>query len=139
MNRATTLLVLMLGLSLTTCNLNTPQDSEKTKALRQMAAETPVYPRFEAIDSTTIAKTTGTTISYYYRCPAPFDEVKSFYVDALAGKGWGVPEEKHWHRLLGGESRQLIFRKGDYSIQIDNETDHSYGWDYSVAFDWEPR
>lgn len=133
------LLCLSLALLLGGCDIFTEGSSSRLKALQVIVDEVPVHPGFEYIDSTTISKTTGATISRYYHSSAAFDDVERFYADALQGKGWSVPEEKHFQRLFDGESRQLTFRKGDYSISIDHETDTSYGWDYSLAFNWEPK
>lgn len=136
----TKLLVLpVFSLLIATCAFNAGESIERTEAVRKIAVETPIYPGFKEVDSSKISKSTGVTISFAYKSTASYDEIKRFYVETLGVRGWGVPEEKIRKRLFDGESRELIFHKGEYSIHIDHETDESYGWDYGVSFDWEPK
>ncbi len=121
------------------CDFTTQESDRQVQALRQLSKETAIYPAFEKGDCEEQSKSTGAVVSCYYKSSASFDDVKTFYTDEFRKKGWGVPEERRFHRIFGAESRQLIFYKGDYRINIDHETDRSYDWDYSVAFVWEKK
>ena len=92
-------LSLMIARALATCDFTTREGTKNAERLRRLADETSVYPAFEPIDSTTISKSSGVTISYYYKSSAPFEDVKRFYIDTLSRNGWGAPTEKPGNRL----------------------------------------
>ena len=136
-NRA--LIAFLIGLSFVSCMVSAEGEA-RVKELRQLAAETPTFPGFEQSDYSDISKSEGTVVTYFYRSSATYENVKSFYTKALLSRGWSSPEEEpinHWFVQDG--SRRLIFRKGEYTIDLNYEPAGGNGWRFAVDYDWQPK
>lgn len=125
------LIVLLFGLSLIGCM--TAEGKKTLDKLRQIAAETPVYPSLNQTNSNYVIKNSGGDLAFYYRSAANYDEVKSFYIKELTAKGWSDAKES----TSAGGAKELEFRKGDYYISVFYSTHEREGWDYSINFGWD--
>lgn len=117
--------------------IKNPDDEKRLQTLRQIAAETPLYPNFKQINSSEGAKSTSAIVTVWYQVPTystSFDQVKEFYVKELSAKGWGSPQEDNINRVLGGEERELSFQKGEYRIYISWQS--SSPNEYSIDYSW---
>lgn len=127
------LLIPMLLLAYFVGRYRDPEIQKKLEELRQLAAETPVYPDFKELFSFSGGKSAFGYYTVYYDVPAyspGLEAIKKFYLDALVAKGWSLSEEDSY----GRESVQ--FRKGEYSIYIQPNYGQPADWDYSVSYGW---
>jgi hypothetical protein len=129
-----TLIVLLLNLSCAS-RLHNSGDRKNPDALRQIATETPVPLSFSQMSSTNNFKSTGATLSFYYRSAENYEEVKKFYTKELTVRGWSGPEEDTY----GGGTQGIRFRKGEYSIAVFYDDVATQGWDYAITYGWRIR
>lgn len=132
-------ILLILGLSLLNCD-----DAESIRQLdrlRHIAADTPTFSDFREVRSSYNNKLNNALLSLCYNSAASYDEVKTFYSTTLMAKGWGSPEERTVYGSFGlkekKDSRDLVFRKGEYSISIAYGPKDSSGCNYAISYIWE--
>lgn len=113
------------------------EDTHKLPELQRIAAETPVFPGFKEMGSRHMGKRENAVLTYSYHSSASFEEVKKFYTDALVAKGWGYPTEEvvpKW--FLNDGSKALVFKRGEYDIEIEYDAAKNSEAPYSVSFGW---
>jgi hypothetical protein len=133
------IIALFIALSFEGCLLR-PEQQAKLRELRQLAAETPKFPDFEQVDYSDISKAENTVVAYFYRSSASYDEVKSFYTDALLSRGWTSAQEEplaKWSKDDG--SRRLSFRKGKYTIHLEYDSSPVSDWKFAVDYGWHEK
>jgi hypothetical protein len=131
------LALLLLAPMLMFALIKNPDDQKRLRTLRQIAAETPLYPDFKQFNIAEGAKSTSANVTIWYRVPAystGFDQVKNFYLKELPAKGWSSPEDQRFNRVLNGEARELSFHKGEYRVSIYWED--SSPTDYGISYSW---
>src|SRR5262245_861272 len=108
--------------------------------LHQLAADTPLYPGFVQLRSSDFANTSRATVVRCYSVRADDSEVKRFYSQLLASKGWKLADEQQPGGFHPEGSYRLTFRKPPYAVvlQHDNLADPSDKCNYSLAYYWEP-
>jgi hypothetical protein len=114
------------------CIVSTQQKLQK---LQQLAAETPKFPDFEQVNYSDISKSEETVVAYFYRSSASYDEVKSFYTNALLSRGWSSVKEEplaKWSKEDG--SRRLGFKKGKYTIHLEYDPALGSHWKFAVDY-----
>ena len=114
------------------------KDDAKLEDVRRLYAALPLYPGFKEVNSSYESKVTLVHLDKTFVSDAPYDQVKSFYIDKLSKAGWrrtGERKMKDWWRDFGG--RELTFRKGEYSIVIEYSGERTdTDWTYAVSLDW---
>lgn len=112
-----TLQLLALAFLLVAC-----EDEESKRhlgVLRQLAADTPLYPGFKQIGVSDNHKNGRARLFLYYNSPASYDQVKTFYSGILLAKGWELYPKAVRRGILDALSeRALVFRQGEYQIAI---------------------
>jgi hypothetical protein len=61
-----------------------------------------------------------------------------FYTRALSSKGWNAPKEEFltkWFEQDG--SKRLIFRKGEYTIDVEHAAGRESNWQFAVDYAWD--
>ncbi len=134
------LALLLLTPMLLSVLIKNPDDEKRLQILRQIAAETPIYPDFKQINSSEGAKSTSAIVTLWYQVPAystSFYQVKDFYTKELLARGWNSPENFELNRILDGEVREVSFHKGEYRISVywEESSPNKYGISYSW---WRP-
>jgi hypothetical protein len=108
----------------------------QAKTIRQMAAETPVFPGFKELQRSEAHKDTNALLTIFYESDANYVEVKSFYSKALSTVGWGAPMERGigWHE----NHKEFEYRRDEYVISVEyiGGDKGSSGWDYAVSYAW---
>lgn len=105
----------------------TPEGKKTLEALRQLAAEIPVYPEFVQIDSTSASRPHRATLSFFYQAPTvSFSEVESFYIKEMTARGWRIVEEAPY----SADTEGVQFRKGEYLIDVSHSSPRRQNWDY---------
>lgn len=133
-----TLPLLVLTVFLAAC-----EDEESKRhlsLLRQLAAETAVYPGFKQVDVSDHNKHGRARLFLYYNSPATYDEVKSFYSKTLPPKGWELYPRQARRGILSDLSESaLVFRKGEYQIAILRESldQNPTARNYVIGYLWE--
>ena len=113
------IIALFVALTLAGCIVNKEQKA-KLQELHQLAAETPKFPDFQQTDYSDIVKSDRAVVAHFCQSSASYEEVKSFYTKALLSQGWGPPQEESLAKWFDQDgSRRLIFRKGEYTIDIN--------------------
>ncbi|MGI9065459.1 MAG: hypothetical protein ACR2HX_03520 [Pyrinomonadaceae bacterium] len=126
------IIVLCFALPLAGCIGSTQQ---KLQELQRLAAETPKFPDFEQVNYSDISKSEETVVAYFYRSSATYDEVKSFYTNALLSRGWSSVQEEplaKWSR--SDHSRRLSFKKGKYTFHLEYDPDLGSKWKFAVDY-----
>ena len=133
------ILLPMLSFALLSCD--DAESRRQLDRLRHMAAETPTFADFKEVRSYNNNKLNNALLSLCYESSANYDEVKNFYSTILTAKGWSSPEEKTVYGSFGlkekKDSRELIFRKAEYSISIAYGPKDSSGCYYAISYIWE--
>ena len=117
------------------------ESRRKLETLNQLAADTPLYPGFEQLRSSDYQKVGHATVIRCYSGRAHYDDVKSFYSQALEAKGWQHAEDQPLGGFHAEGSARLTFRKGTYAVvlQYENVDDPSGRLcNYSLAYYWNP-
>jgi hypothetical protein len=106
--------------------------------LQQIAAETPVYPDFAEVQpSRHSGKRENAGLTYFYRSPARYEDVKAYYIRLLLPKGWSNPREEEVPKwFVKDGSKALTFRRGEYSIEVEYDAASGAEVPYSVDFGW---
>ena len=123
---------LCFALALGGCVASTRQ---KLEELQKLAAETPKFPDFEQINYSDISKPENTVVAYFYRSSASYDEVKTFYTNALLSQGWSSVQEEpsaKWSSEDG--SRRLSFKKGKYTFNLEYDPAIGSRWKFAVDY-----
>jgi len=134
----TRLLFLVLALFLVAC-----EDEESKRhlsELKQLAAATAVYRDFKEVYVYDDHKPGRALLSVYYNSRASYDDVKSFYSNALLTKGWELfPKERRGGILHYLSDSALVFRKGEYQIAILRESldQNPTARNYVISYVWE--
>jgi hypothetical protein len=111
-------------------------------ALRQLTADTPLYPGFKQVHSYDNNKIGDAILVLFYNSPASYEDLKRFYSKTLLANGWVVsPEEERRSGILHSDSSvELVFRKGEYQIAIQYERDATPSTrDFAITYVWERR
>lgn len=138
--RSVTLQLLFLALLLGAC-----EDEESKRhlgVLRQIAAETPVYPGFKQVEVSDNHKHGRARLFLYYNSPASYDEVKTFYSKTLLAKGWELYPTADRHGILDGLSESaIVFRQGEYQMAILQESVEQTpsARNFVILYIWEQR
>jgi hypothetical protein len=133
-----TFIVLIFALLFMGC-LSPEEKKARDKKLEQMrqmaAAEIPVHPSFSQIDSTfSGVRNERWCLHFFYQSPASYDyKIRDFYLKELAARGWTKFEE----RTAGGNTEVMSFRKGEYSIHVNNSNPKDQDWDYAIDYCWD--
>jgi hypothetical protein len=115
------------------------RNDAKLKELRQLAAETAVFPGFKELATYDSSRATDAGVYKHYYSPSSFQEVVQFYSSELSRSGWMISGEKSWRSGFGfgTSNKKLIFEKGDIIITVqytgNNPTDT---WNYAISFLW---
>jgi len=113
-------------------------DKQQVAALRQLAAETPLYPKFVQATSAEFDKLNYASLTITYTVPADnvaLDDVRSFYTRELTSRGWQAQETRDAPVIdLGGDREgHVTFRKGDYRITLAPGKNNA---EYYVTYKW---
>jgi hypothetical protein len=124
--------IIALCFALSGCIMST---QAKLQELQQLAASTPKFPDFEQVNYSDISKSDKTVVAYFYRSAASYDEVKSFYTNALLSQGWSSVQEEPLAKWSKEHSSQrLSFKKGKYTIQLEYDADKSSKWKFVINY-----
>jgi hypothetical protein len=112
----------------------------KLKELQQISSETPVHPAFISVSTRTNSRASDAGVYKNYASMATFDEVKGFYKNALAQRGWTLKQPA----TQAADSEivsEIVFVKGEYSIAIEyhGQRPGDRVADYSMNFLWRDR
>jgi hypothetical protein len=111
-------------------------EKQQVVELRNIAAQTPIYSGFQKTGEKVVIKRGMVYFFNYYRSGADFSDIKRFYDDALAEKGWGQPQQPA-PSIFVGQAHFVSYRRGDYVIDI--EQDASRGDSFDIVFKWDPQ
>jgi len=114
-------------------------DKEQVQALRTLASDTPLYPKFVQSKSTEFDKVNQASLVITYTVPAysvTFDDVKSFYIRELTARGW---QQQPFRRKplidLGGDREgHVTFSRGNYWITVEPNNRMT---EYLVEYRWD--
>jgi hypothetical protein len=132
---ATALVLVSFGF-INACTLGN-KDTSKYSDLLRIASATPVFPGFKEVGRRQVGKREISVLTLLYDSAADYEDVKSFYVERLTAQGWSYPTEEivpKWFTNDG--SKALVFRRGEYEIEIEYDASRSTKVPYSVAFAW---
>lgn len=125
---------LLIGLYIFSLRQRSPnRDGAKLNEVQELCYKTPVYPDFIEVDANLKSGYTVVDLTKYYRSSANFDDVKKFYQSSLERDGWTPIIEGV---SAGTESRELEFKKGQFTISIFH-TKSSSIYDYGIDFVWD--
>ncbi len=101
--------------------------SQDLQELNDLCTKTiPLFSGF-VLQSRLAGPTNKTSLSYYYRSPAEFARVKSFYVDYFSQSGWTLVRQKE----NGWGPDELEFAKQPFKIIISHgglgDADYAFG------------
>ena len=132
------LLLLVFAVLLVACEGE--ESKRHLSVLRQLAADTAVYPGFKQVDISHNNKRGRARLFLYYNSPASYDEVKRFYSKNLLANGWELyPKEVRRGILSDLSDSAQVFRKGEYEMAILRESldlDPT-ARNYVIAYVWE--
>lgn len=131
---------LLLVLLILTVGCEDKESRRQIEILRQTAADTPLYPGFVQLRSSDFVNVGHAGIVRCYSVRANDSDVKSYYSQLLASKGWTLAEEQRLGLLHPEGSYRLTFRKDAYAIVLghDNFDDPAGECNYSLAYYWNP-
>src|SRR5687768_2345864 len=111
-------------------------DKTKLPELEKLAAEVHVFPGFSEVQEPRHVGNEGMSIlTYFYRSPAKYEEVKNFYTNALLPKGWSGPFEENVPKwFINDGSKEVRFKRSEYSVVIENDAADGAAVPYSVSF-----
>jgi len=120
------------------CGCGPNSDGSKLRELEKIQTEIPVFPLLIETKTDTVSKGRIAVLSKIYKCDAPYDDVKKYYIDQLSERGWqyvGEREIRDWGTDLGGST--FSFRNGEYRLSITYAgSNANYGWDYAIETVW---
>lgn len=127
------LLILLVG-------CDDEESRRQLEVLHQLAADTPLYPGFVQLRSSDYLKTSHATVIHCYSVRANDSDVRRFYSQLFASKGWTLAKEEELGGFHPEGSYRLTFRKGAYAVvlQHDNLEDPSGKCNYSLEYYWNP-
>lgn len=126
------IIALCITFALAGCIMNSPA---KLQELQELAASTPKFPDFEQVNYSDISKPEKTVVAYFYRSSASYDEVKSFYTNALLSRGWSSVQEEPLAKWSKEHSSQrLSFKKGKYTIQLEYDAAEGSDWKFAINY-----
>ncbi len=143
---ATTSKLVPLLIALLTCMVagacNTDganRDDSKLREIERLWTGIPVYPGLVEVNRSSSSSGGEALVSRHYQSDAPFDEVRSFYVEQLGGQGWRLVDDrevKDRGRIRG--ERQVEFRRGEFYIDIrySGARRDELGWTYAIDVEW---
>ncbi|HKO42306.1 MAG TPA: hypothetical protein VJU84_03390 [Pyrinomonadaceae bacterium] len=70
-------------------------------------------------------------MTYFYRSPDPYEEVKNFYSNALLPKGIGPFEEDVPKWFMYDVSKQIKFKRAEFSVVIEHDASSGAAVPYS--------
>ena len=133
------MIVLFIALPLADCTVSSEQQA-RIQELRRLAAETPKFPDFEQINYSDISKSENTVVAYFYRSSASYNEVKSFYTNALLSRGWTSNQEEPLMKWFNEDgSLRLGFKKGKYTIHLEYDSAPGAYWNFAVDYGWHAK
>jgi hypothetical protein len=110
-------------------------DNSKLREVQQLSSAIPIFPAFTESGTNYSSGYTLANITKYYNSNANYDEVKEFYSDMLAEKGWTLLRESS---IGGNGGKELAYQKDDFSIIIFYAGMNSNsGYNYAVNFVWQ--
>ena len=138
--RNSSLLRLLLVLLILTAGCNDEESRRQLDIVRQIAADTPLYPGFVQLRSSDYHKTSHVGLIRCYSVRANDGDIRRFYSEVFAVKGWTLAEEQKLGGFHPEGSYRLTFRKGAYAIVLghDNLADPAGECNYSLAYYWSP-
>ena len=106
--------------------------------LRRIAAETPLHPGFVQLRSSDFHKTSHAAIIRCYSVRANDGDIRRFYSQLFASKGWALAKEEELGGFYPEGSYELTFRKGAYAIKLghSNLDPRSGECNYSLTYHW---
>lgn len=115
------------------------RDNSKLREIERLWQTVPVYPGMVEVDRSSSSSGGEALVSRHYQSDAPFDEVRSFYVEQLGGRGWQLVDDrevKDRGRIRG--ERQIEFRRGEFYIDIrySGARRDELGWTYAIDVEW---
>ena len=116
------------------------ESKRELENLRQIAADTSLYPGFVQLRNSEYQKTSHASIVRCYSVRADDDDVKRYYTQLFVSRGWARPEDEQLHGFYPGGSYRLTFRKGAYAIELVHSAlnDPTGECNYSLAYFWNP-
>ena len=138
--RSTSLLKLLLVLLILTVACEDKESRRQVEILRQIAADNPLYPGFVQLRSSDFINVGHAGIVRCYSVRANDGDIRRFYSEVFAVKGWTLAEEQKLGGFHPEGSYRLTFRKGAYAIVLghDNLADPSGECNYSLTYYWNP-
>lgn len=138
--RNSSLTTLLLVLLILTAGCGDEESRQQLEILRQIAANTPLYPGFVQLRSSDLHKTSHATVIRCYSVRANDSDVRRYYSQLLASTGWTLAKEEKLGGFFPEGSYRLTFRKGAYAIVLGhtNLDDPAGECNYSLAYYWNP-
>jgi hypothetical protein len=128
--------IVLFALFFLSCK-ETEEQRKQAAQLQKIAAETPLYPRFQKTAEKIVYKNTIVYFNVYYKSDARFSEVKEFYDQALAARGWGPPQQSGPSLFRDTNANWVAYKRPDYEITVaQGEHDPT---NFDVVYKWDPQ
>jgi hypothetical protein len=115
------------------------ESRREIEKLRQLAADTQVYPGFVQLRNGEYHKTSHALLIRCYSAQADGSDVKRFYSQQFEAKGWKLTEDKQSLGFFPEGSYVLTFRKGAYEIVLQhNNHNNPRDCNYDFSYLWNP-
>lgn len=129
----------VFGLMLMHDHYGPNRDGSKLRDIENLWGAIPLYGRSIETASVSMASGRKAYISKKYKSDAAYDDIRSFYHEALTRGGWYLINERRitdWG-IDRGESI-IKYRQGGYTLSIDyaGRKNANYGWNYSIGIGW---
>jgi hypothetical protein len=102
------------------------RDDAKLSQIYGEVDKVPIFPGFVKVGEQSSSRFMDAGVYQYFRSPADYESVKMFYESNLGMLGWDLAE---------ADSRKLVFRKADLTLQIDYRPESS-DWNYGLSYVW---
>lgn len=138
--RSSSLIKWLLVLLVLTAGCEDEETRRQLDVLHQIAADTPLHPAFVQLRSSDYVNVGHAGVVRCYSAEANDADVRRFYSQVFASKGWALAEEEQLRGLYPEGSYQLTFRKGAYAIELGHSNlDPRNGvCNYSLTYYWNP-
>ena len=138
--RRTSLIKWSLVFLILTVACGDEESRRELENVRHIAAETPLYPGFVQLRSSDVHKTSHAAIIRCYSVRANDGDIRRFYSQLFASKGWALAKEEELGGWYPEGSYELTFRKGAYAIKLghSNLDPGSGDCNYSLTYSWNP-